>query len=560
MKLLKINYIKTFFLGIGLILIVSGVLVVNGKGNEYQFSQLDPYFEKDLFGLMFDYNSFISQDRPNQALSMLSDLITNIELNDSTDLDEQEDNIIAMVGHRAKGFNSAIFGIKQVKRTQNVFWFDDPISWQSPMPFTKIIHQFMLPTGETVILGTDFLGICLKINDTNFNPSHYQLGYANLPVDLIETLKGEKISNEAVKFNQIAEFSDNYPPFDMKIEVTDLQDRIKIDYIYLNPTYLFHTGIIDFFKVELADHFVIAQFDEIKYSFDIRKYLYDEAAAGVETISEISIGKVINLIINEELPKDSIWENAFVYEVEEEFPGVFDIDESFAWYQGSDIIKRVNLFSDISFSVITAQSIGIINGTESYDDVLLYIDGQNKTKEALIQDDYPVNDKISSFANNKLISMSQVHGMDYAVQYIGENEEASLIKVNSQTIALNQHYGFSHNNLFLGETSILRDLIADSLKHFINDPIISSQTADSLFNIAGLYLPSAYYIQEFEVTNWTSTKLNLNLLQFAAQESSFNLDEVNRNEITDLNVFPGIIAFVILSIIVKKSERKEKMI
>ena len=131
-------------------------------------------------------------------------------------------------------------------------------------------------------------------------------------------------------------------------------------------------------------------------------------------------------------------------------------------------------------------------------------------------------------------------------------------KVNSKTIALNQHYGFSHNNLFLEETSILRDLISDSLKHFINDPIISSQTADSLFNIAGLYLPSAYYIQEFEVTNWTSAKLNLNLLQFAAQESSVNLDEVNRNNITDLNVFPGIIAIVILSVIVKRLEKKER--
>ncbi len=549
---------KTFFLSMGLIVITLGVLVVSGKGNAYQFSQLDTYFEKDLFGLVFDYNSFISQDRSAQALSIKSDLITNIEFNDSTDLDEQEDNIIAMVGHRAKGFNSAIFGIKQVKRTQDVFGFDNPISWQSPMPFTKIVHQFMLPTGETVILGTDFLGISLKINGTNFNPNHYQLGYANLPVDLINALKGEKISNQIVKFNQGAEVTDNYPPFDMKIEVTDLQDRLKIDYIYLNPTYLFHTGIIDFFEVELADHFVIAQFDEIRYSFDIRKYIYD-GAAGVETKSEISIGKVINLIINEELPQNSSWVNAYDYKVKEEFPGVFDINESFAWYQGSDIVTRVNLFTDVSFSVITAQNIGIINRTESFDDIKLYIDNNNITKEALAQDDHLVVNEITTFANNKLISTSRVHGMDYAVQYVGENEEVSLIKVNSQTIALNQHYGFSHNNLFLEETSILRDLISDSLKHFINDPIISSQTADSLFSIAGLYLPSAYYIQEFEVTNWTSAKLNINFLQFAAQESSINLDEVNRNNITDLNVFPGIIAFVILSVIVKKSEKKEKI-
>ncbi|MHA2307316.1 MAG: hypothetical protein ACXACU_18200, partial [Candidatus Hodarchaeales archaeon] len=359
MKYLSSSYYRTFFLGIGLILIVSGVLVASGKGNEYQFSQLDTYFENDLFGIVFDYNSFVSQDRSDQALSMKSDLITNTEFNDSTDLDDQQDNIIAMVGHRDKGFNSAIFGIKQVKRTQDIFGLDNPISWQSPMPFTKIIHQYLLPTGETAILGTDFLGVALKVNDTNFNPEHYQLGYANLPVNLIETFKGEKVSTQAFEINQRAEISDNYPPFEMKIEVNKLQDSLKIDFIYFNPTYLFHTGIIDFFEVELADHFIITQFDEIKYSFDIRKYAYDDVA-GVETISEITIGNVINFIINEELPKDSIWEEAFNYTVQEEFPGNIKINETFSWYQGSDIEQRVNLFPNISFSFFTAQNIGII--------------------------------------------------------------------------------------------------------------------------------------------------------------------------------------------------------
>ena len=60
MKKPKLNIYKPLFLGMGLIIITLGVFVVSGKGNAYQFSQLDAYFEKDLFGIVFDYNSFIT--------------------------------------------------------------------------------------------------------------------------------------------------------------------------------------------------------------------------------------------------------------------------------------------------------------------------------------------------------------------------------------------------------------------------------------------------------------------------------------------------------------------
>ena len=154
--------------------------------------------------------------------------------------------------------------------------------------------------------------------------------------------------------------------------------------------------------------------------------------------------------------------------------------------------------------------------------------------------------------NNKLLTISQVQGRNFVVQFDDESEETSLVPVNSNTIALNQQDGFDYNNLFLQETSLIRDLVSESIKRFIADPIISSQTADSLYNLAGLYLPSAYYVQEYKVENWTCSKINLNLLQLAAQKSSYYASRENKNEITEFNTAAGMITLVVLSRIVKK--------
>jgi len=65
----------------------------------------------------------------------------------------------------------------------------------------------------------------------------------------------------------------------------------------------------------------------------------------------VSIGTIMNLIINEELPQSLNWTNAIDYEIEENFQDLeFPIHETFSWYQGSDIKQRLELFKGISFS------------------------------------------------------------------------------------------------------------------------------------------------------------------------------------------------------------------
>jgi len=523
---------------------------------EYQIPQLNSYFEKDLFGIEFDYNPYVSSDQKDQALSLKRDLITQTEINNSADTNPQEDNIIVLIGHESKNFNSAIFGIKQVKRTKNI---GETLIWESPMPFIKIIHNYLLPTGENVILGFDILGIALKVNDSSFNPTHYQLGYANLPLDLISLLSGLDVEHGSLFPDSISNESTENSTFDMQIELEESGNNLKVDLIYSNLTYLFQTEKIDFFDVDLAEHVILAQFDEIRFSINIRKYV-QHGNAGIETMIEISIGNVINLIINEALPNGPNWENALNYSVQKEFPeipGIPEIDETFSWYQGTDINTRMNLFSDIAFSVITAQHIGIVNGTESSDNIAMFVDNKNQTKEGLLKSDFSVEKDISCFFNDELLLTSQVQGRDFAIQSIGTGDELTLTPVKSKALAINKHYGFAHNNLFLHETSLLRDIVADCIRRFVNDPIVSSLSADNIYNLAGLYLPSAYYIQEFEVTKWTSSKMNLNLLQFAVQTSSLSGNLNNRGNITNTGVFSGFLGLICLCILMKRQKKKQ---
>jgi hypothetical protein len=469
-------------------------------------------------------------------------------------MDPNEDNVIALIGHKAENLNTALFAINQVKRTQDIFGFDEPISWQSPMPFTKILHQILLPTGENLISGFDILGIALQINDSSFNPTHYHLGYANLPINLFNILRGQDI-DDIFKANKESELPDGYPKFDMMIEIEGSMNSLKVDIIYSNLTYLFQTEEIDFFKFNVAENIIIVQFDEIRFSIDIRKFA-QHGSVGIETIADISIGNVINLIINEALPTGPSWLTAFDYTVEKHFTGIFDINETFSWYQGSDIAKRLNLFSNIAFSVITAQNLGIVNGTEAYDDIEIYVDEKNQTREELANNDYPVEKEVTCYYNNELLLMSQFQGRDFAIQTHDTEKSISLIPVGSQTIALNQHYGFSHNNLFLQETSILRDLVAYSVKQFANNPLMSSLSANNLYKIAGLYFTSARYIQEFQVMEWTSSPMSLSLLQFTSQFSSLSSKGNDRGLITHYYMLPGVLALILLTSILKKRRKK----
>ena len=126
-------------------------------------------------------------------------------------------------------------------------------------------------------------------------------------------------------------------------------NSVNVNIIYSNLTFIFQTAKIDFFQFDLAENIIITQFDEVKFSINIRKYR-QQGIVGIEIITDITIGNVVNLIINEELPPGPSWLNAFNYTVEKDFSSVFDINETFSWYQGPDIAKRMNLFSNIAFS------------------------------------------------------------------------------------------------------------------------------------------------------------------------------------------------------------------
>ncbi|MFX0084817.1 MAG: hypothetical protein ACFFAU_04015 [Candidatus Hodarchaeota archaeon] len=520
---------------------------------DYQIPQLDSYFEENLFGIEFDYNSFVSQELADKALSLKTDLISNTEFNDSTDIDPEKDNIIALIGHQDENLNTALFAIRQVKRTQDILVLDDPITWQSPLPFIKILHQILLPSGENIISGFDILGIALKINDSSFNPTHYLLGYANLPVNLLNLLRGLDIEN-IFETNVESELPGDFPIFNMMIEIEESFNSLNVNIIYSNCTFIFQTEKIDFFELNLAENIIIAQFDEVKFSINIRKYnQYD--SVGIETITDISIGNIVNLIINEELPTGTSWSNAFNYTVEEDFSSVFNINETFSLYQGFDIVKRLRLFSNIAFSVITAQNLGIVNGTENLDDITIYVDEKNQTREELAINDYQVKNKVTCFFNNELLLLSQVQGRDFAIQNYNTQENISLTPIRSQTLALNQHYGFSHNYLFLQETSLMRDLVVYCVKQFANNPLLSSLSANNLYKNAGLYFTSAQYIQEFQVIDWTSSPISLSLLQFTKQISSLSSKGSNKGHITYYYAIPGVLAIILLSGILKKRRR-----
>ncbi len=523
---------------------------------DYQIPQLDSYFEENLFGIEFDYNSFVSQDLADKALSLKRDLISQTEFNDSTDIDPETDNIIALIGHRAENLNTALFAIKQVKRSQDILGLDDPIAWQSPMPFIKILNQILLHSGENIISGFDILGIALKINDSSFNPTHYLLGYANLPINLLNILRGLDIDN-IFENNMESELPDDFPIFNTMIEITESLNGLNVNIIYSNLTFIFQTEKIDFFEFDLAEKIIIAQFDKVIFSINIRKY-NQHGNVGIETILDISIGNIVNLIINEELPTGPSWINAFNYTVDKDFFSVFDINETFSWYQGFDIAKRLKLFSNITFSVITAQNLGIVNGTESINDITIYVDEQNQTREQLAINDYPIENEVTCFYNNELLLLSQVQGRDFAIQNYNTQENMSLTPLRSQTIALNQHYGFSHNNLFLQETSLLRDLVVYCVKEFANDPLLSSLSANNLYKNAGLYLTSAQYIQEFQVIDWISSPITLSFLQFTTQISSLSSKGNDKGHITYYYTFPGVLAVVLLSNILKKRRGKNQ--
>ncbi len=540
MKAQGLSTWKTWSLGIFLVVISLGS-TISGVGNtDYQFVQLDSFFEKNLFGLEFDYNPNAPS---NQALCLMTDLLNQTHFTNAIDPDLQEDNVMTIVGHESQEIKSAFLALEQVKRTQDIII--DTVEWQTAVPFAKYLHQFTLPTGEDVILGQDFLGIALKVNGSGFNPVNYQLGYANVPLDFLEFIIPDSKDSS---FNSSVETS---------IMIQESMNELQIDLTYSNLTFLFQTDSIDLnslLGLEIAEHLMIVQFDEITYSIIIRKYSH-HGTSGLETLSEISIGNVLNLIINEELPMDYDWISAFDYEIQENFMDLIPIHEAFSWYQGIDITSRLQQFPDISFSLITAQNIGVLNGTQTVDDLQVVIDGQNRTTAELAQLDFPVKDEISVIHDERTLFSTQVKGRNFAMIQEESTYKISLVPMEARVIALNQQSGFADNLLFLQETSLLEELVVECVKRFIANPAVSTLATSEIINKGGLDLTSARYIQDFQLEEWLGLRFKINLIQYAVKTAPSSSVTTKLSQITLGPTAPELLGLLILGIVVKRGKR-----
>ncbi|MCK5616909.1 hypothetical protein KAR91_84385, partial [Candidatus Pacearchaeota archaeon] len=435
---------------------------------------------------------------------------------------------------------SAFLALEQVKRTQDIII--DTIEWQTVVPFAKYIHQFTLPTGEDVLLGQDFLGMAVRVNGSGFNPAHYQLGYANVPLDFLELIIPD---SNGSSFNSSVETS---------VMIQESMNELQIDLTYYNLTFLFQTDSIDLdslLGLGIAEHLMIVQFDKITYSIVIRKYSH-HGTTGVETLSEISIGNAMNLIINEELPQNQNWTDAFDYEIQENFMDYIPISETFSWYQGSDIIKRLQQFSDISFSLITAQNIGVMNGTQAVDNFKVVIDDQNRTAAELDQNNFPVKEEISVLHDEQQLFSTQVKGRNFAVQREEIEGKISLVPIETQVIALNQQSGFADNLLFEQETLLLKELVAECVKRFIADTEVSTLRTNEIINKAGLDFAYPQYIQDFQVMDWSGLQFSINLIQFAVKTAPSTSVKTKLSRITFAPTVSGILGLLVLGVVVKR--------
>ncbi|MFW9778972.1 MAG: hypothetical protein ACFFE8_08985 [Candidatus Heimdallarchaeota archaeon] len=509
------------------------------ESNNYIFSQLNPlYDEHSLFGVQFDFNTKqgISDEK---VIYLKQNLLTRQTFNDTSDPDLNEDNIVSMVVHQTPSIQSTVLALEKVKRTHP---FIGAIKVTSIVPYIKYLHHFELLSGEDVVITQDFLGLALRINGSGFNPAHYQLGYGNIPLEFLESLYGGNFSTDTSTT--------------LLVEIEEMPLGVRIDMTYSNITYLFQTENIDFSQVsavDIANKFLLVQFGHITFSLTIRKYISYEIE-GVETISDVSIGRVTNLIINEELPAESVWPNSTQAKIEKTYNQLFTINETISWYKGADIQNRLDLFPEISLSLLTGHNIGVFNDTEPLKDIQREIDGQNRTISALNEADFLITETVDVFHDGILLTSAPVTGRNYVVQEESEGSSELFIPAITKTIAFNQHIGFSGAKLFSQETSLVRDLVVDSIKRFVENSNVSSLTRDELYRLSNLYLTDTQYNREFRLPLWAGTPFAFSSLQYAVKNSPIS-NLPSNGQITSFLSWSNIILILSLVILTRKKWR-----
>ena len=543
------------------VLIISMDFSASGNIQNYKFDQLDDFFEEDLFGIRFDYNSGTPA---SEALNLISNIITDENISNQIDPDPSMNNILALVAHESQGIHSAFFAVDNVRRTEDMLYpIGRSIEWQTSLPFVKHLIHYELPSGENVIMSQDFLGVALRLDGQDFDYSHYQVGYANIPIDFLDFFSDTLLSDSEIaeKIDGESEVTPtliNTSSFPTSITVFNTENDLTVKATYSNITYLFQTLDIDFenlAKFEISDHFLMIQFDTIEITVTLLKHS-NSIASGVETHLGIRVGNVINLIINEEIPDEETWILSAEKHVETSYNDIFEIDDTFSWYRGEEITKRLSLFNKASLSLLISQNIGIINGTQNNDNFEIRLSGQNITKEELSQLDFVVSDNITVQHNEEILSTTIVDGYNYALEEDPLTGTLSITPASTNLIALNQHPSLSSNILFLRETALINELVAESIKRFVANDSLTRLTTDQLFKISKLYMTAALYVQDLQIEEWKGYPSTVKLFNIAFRE--VNSDIIVYQEITSFPLFTSVGILIIYSTVFSRKSRKRR--
>ena len=525
------------------------------RSQGYQFSQLNTYFQDSLFGVKFDYNNWIS---PSESLHFLNNLITGENITEKADPDLTSNNLLALIGHDFADIQSAFLAVESIKRTE-IVPFLDPIEWETSLPFIKYVLEYALPSGENIILSQDFLGIALKLSGQDFTSDDYQVGYANIPLDFLDFISSSMSSDQKPEYSiesitqpkQIPLYSNTTP---MTIEIQETQAGLSITTTYTDITYLFQRDDIDYEQIssmQLSDHFILLQFDNVSITLNMLKFS-KPTNSGVETCLDVRLGNIKNLIINENFPTVGNWSDSTEVKVEGKYRDLIDLNETFSWYKNNDILKRIANFDHASFSLLLSQSFGILNGTHSDNEFQLKIAGNTVKKEDLAQRDILVQENVTISRENDLFYFNQLKGNNYVLKEDPVAQNLSVDSLKYKLISLNQHSSLSNNMLFLRETDLLNDLVAESVKHFIEDETITSLSTDQLLKSANLYLTSAMFIQDFEIENWRGYPSTLKIKHSAVRDLNYV-----KIKLSDISSYPFLASVLPVVILIKAFKKKK---
>ena len=130
----------------------------------------------------------------------------------------------------------------------------------------------------------------------------------------------------------------------------------------------------------------------------------------------------------------------------------------------------------------------------------------------------------------------------------------SIISTQFNLIPLNYpHPNLDRNILFLKETSLINELVAESIKRFIANDNLTRLSTDDILKVTKSYMTAAIYVQNLQIEGWKGYPSTVKLLHRALREN--NRDILNYHKIS---TFPFLTSIGILVIYFKISSRKSR--